>query len=231
MLMFLSDRSIQKLAVEYNLVQPFNEDHCEGATLNITLDSQVMKQNKTDPVVFGAKEDESDYQVIDLEKETFLLGPQESVLVKSVEYFRIPDDMIGLVLERYSVKLMGLTISPASYMNPGYEGTLSFVMVNNSSRPIQLVPGVKFCQLSVAMLNSPSARPYNKQDARYWGARDVSISKLHLDREIQQFLISKGVENVATETAEHLGKHLMDLMKGSADKIAAEMKKKFGEPK
>lgn len=229
--MFLNDRNLRQLAINSDLVSPFRPEYCEGATINITLDSQVKKHIGITPLVFGSREDESDYETIDLSITKFLLEPKESVLVQSLEYFKIPEDMIGLVLERYSVKLMGLSISPASYMNPGYEGTLSFVMVNNSSRPIQLIPGVKFCQLSVAMLNSPSDKPYNKQDARYLGAKDVSISKLHLDREIQEFLSNKGIDNVATETAVHLGNHLMDLMKDSADIIAAEIKKKFGDPK
>lgn len=229
--MFLSDRSMRQLCVNNDLVTPFRPDHCEGATINITLNSQIRKHIGITPIVFGAREDESDYEVIDLTKTKFLLEPKESVLVQSVEYFKIPEDMIGLVLERYSVKLMGLSVSPASYMNPGYEGTLSFVMVNNSSRPIQLIPGVKFCQLSVSMLNSPSDKPYSKQDARYLGERAVSMSKLHLDREIQEFLSSKGIDNVATETAEHLGTYLLDLMNDSADIIAAEIKKKFGDPK
>lgn len=229
--MFLSDRSLVELALNSDLVTPFRHEDCEGATINITLDSKIKKYKGTSPLIVGIPENESDYEVIDLTSTNFFLEPKESVLVQSVEYFRIPDNMIGVVFERYSIKLMGLMISPASYMNPGYEGTLSFVVVNNSSRPIQLVPGVKFCQLSVGLLDSPSDKPYSKQDARYLGARDVSISKLHLDREIQGFLISRGVSTVSDETAGELGKHLMTLIDSSANKIAEELKKKFGDPK
>lgn len=229
--LYLSDRHLRDLAVHQELVTPFRPDNCEGATINLTLDSQVKKYVGATSIAFGAKELESDYEVIDISRNNFLLSPNESVLVQSVEFFKIPDNMIGVVFERYSIKLMGLMISPASYMNPGYHGRLSFLAVNHSPRPIQLIPGVKFCQLSLSQLTSASDKPYDKQDARYLGATEVSISKLHLDREIQEFLSSKGIDNVANETARQLGDHLKSLIDTSAEKIAQELKKKFGAPK
>lgn len=229
--MFLSDRHLRDLAIHKNLITPFKTENCEGATINLTLDSKIKKNLRSQLIVLGAKESETDYEVIDLTKNQFSLQPGESVLVQSIESFKIPEDMIAVIFERYSIKLMGLSISPASYMNPGYEGTLSFLAVNYSSGPIQLTPGVKFCQLAISQLTSPSDKPYNKQDARYIGATDVSISKLHLDREIQDFLATKGIDNVATETAELLGNHLLKLMDDSASVIANELKKKFGEHK
>lgn len=229
--MFLSDRQLRDLAIHNELITPFRSENCEGATINLTLDSTIKKNCRVDPIVLGAQDLESNYETIDISKSIFYLQPGESALVRSVEFFKIPEDMIAVVFERYSVKLMGLSISPASYMNPGYEGTLSFLAVNYSTGPIQLTPGVQFCQLAISQLTSKSDKPYNKQDARYLGATDVSISKLHLDREIQEFLSSKGIDNVAPETAEQLGSHLMSLMNDSTDIIVNEIKKKFGDPR
>ncbi|CAM4469411.1 dCTP deaminase [Paenibacillus xylanexedens] len=229
--MLLSDRSLRVLAEEHNIVTPFRYENCEGATINLTLDSKIKKCISKTPITLGNEEKESDYEVIDINETSFSLKPKESVIVKAVEYFNIPSNMVGLIFERYSIKLTGLSVSPASYMNPGYQGTLSFIVVNNSSRKIRLIAGVSFCQLALSPLDYPADTPYNKQDARYLGARDVSISKLHLDREIQGFLVSRGVSSVSDETAGELGKHLMKMIDNSADRIVEELKKKFGDPK
>ncbi len=118
--------------------------------------------------------------------------------------------MAAQILERYSIKLLGLQISPASYMNPGYEGKMTFVAFNQSPKPIRLTPGIKFSQLALFELSTISERPYrNQEDAKYLGSKDINISKLYLDKEIQDFLINRGIDNVSADTAKELGGFLM----------------------
>lgn len=69
-------------------------------------------------------------------------------------------------MERHSVRLLGLSVSPASYLNPGYEGR----MTN---------------QLAIFELTSETEKPYKEQNPKYLESSNVSISKLHLDEEIQ----------------------------------------------
>ncbi len=135
------------------------------------------------------------------------------------------------ILERYSIKLLGLSISAASYMNPGYEGTMTFLAVNHSPVAIQLVAGIKFCQLALFELSSELEKPYRKQQAKHLESNDVSISKLHLDKEIQEFLKEKGINHVSEETARDLGEYLMKQIQESAKDLADILREKFGEPK
>ena len=114
-------------------------------------------------------------------------------------------------------------------MNPGYEGTMSFVATNVNSVPIRLTPGVKFCQVALFELTSISEKPYEKQDAKYMKSRNVSISKLHLDQEIQGFLNDRGIGNISDETAKELGKHLMGHIKSAAKEIADILRKENSE--
>src|SRR5699024_5535509 len=128
----------------------------------------IKKLKKTsDKIIMGQKVTEDDYENINLMNEKFELQPGESILIQSNEYFKIPVDKTAQFMERYSVKLLGLLISPSSYMNPGYEGTMSFVAYNQTSVPIEMVPGIKFAQLAVFQLTSSSEKPYHEQDAKY----------------------------------------------------------------
>jgi dCTP deaminase len=228
--MMLSDRDLNELAITQQIVNPFIPQNCKGATINLTLDSKIKKYISDKEIVMGDEIQPEQYEEIDISKEPFLLKPNESVLVQSVESFNVPDDMSAQINERYSIKLLGLYISPASYMNPGYRGTMSFVAYNQSPVPIRLVPGIKFAQLALFKLSSVSDNPYWKQDAKYMGATEVSISKLHLDNDIQEFLNQKGIINVSNETANELGGYLMGKIKSSAEKIADELRAKFGDP-
>lgn len=79
-------------------------------------------------------------------------------------------------------------------------------------------------------LSSESQKPYSKQDAKYMGCKEVNISKLHLDKEIQEFLKYKGVGNVSDDIAHELGEFLQSKIKESAKKIADILRQEFGEP-
>lgn len=228
--MMLSDRDLKDHAIKYKLVDPFNPENCKGATINLTLDHKIKRYISDKEIVMGDEVQPEQYENIDIEEKPFFLQPNESVLVQSFETLNIPDDMSGQINERYSIKLLGLLISPASYLNPGYRGTMSFVAYNQSPKPIRLVPGIKFAQLAVFRLTTTSDNPYWKQDAKYMGATDVSISKLHLDSDIQEFLVKKGVINVSSDTSKDLGGFLMKKIKSSAELIAEELREKFGDP-
>ncbi|MDP1441921.1 MULTISPECIES: dCTP deaminase [Priestia] len=228
--MMLSDRELRLLAERERLVSPFVPENCQGATINLTLDKKIKKYISDKNILLGEEVTPDQYEEIDIKDNDFYLEPNCSVLVQSVEYFKVPDNMCGQIYERYSIKLLGLMISPASYMNPGYEGRMSFVAYNMSSKPIRLTPGVKFSQLAISKLSSDPETPYHKQDAKYQGTKEVSISKLHLDEDIQDFLRVKGVGNVSVGAAKELGDFLMSKIDQSAKKIADELREKFGDP-
>lgn len=226
--MYLSDKDLKIMALKQKLIEPFVEENCEGATINLTLDPQVKRHISKEKHIMVNKLADDDYQTIDINKQEFYLNPNESVLVQSYEYFRIPTNMIGMILERYSIKLLGLVVSPASYMNPGYEGRLSFLLTNHSNSPIQLIAGVKFCQMAIAEISTEAEKPYNKQDARYIGSYNVHTSKLHLDEEIQEYLKEKGLGAASEVEARQLGAHLLSEMDENAKKYVKIIGEKIG---
>lgn len=228
--MMLSDMHLKKLAEIHGLINPFIKENCEGATINLTLGSVIKKPVHTRMIILGEKLEESMYETVNILERDFILNPNESVLVHSNETFKIPTNMSGLIIEKYSLKLTGLVISPASYMNPGYQGNMTFLATNHSPSPIKLVPGFKFCQLAIIELSSEADKPYQLQNKSYMGTSMVTISRMHLDREIQEFLKLNGVDNVSTEESHELGKYLMSHIDEAAESIAELMRKEFGDP-
>lgn len=216
----LSDRDLHKLATETDFISPFNPDYCEGATINLTLSPLIKRYSSERHIVLGMEMTENLYETINIKKQPYNLKPHESVLIQTNEFLRMPDNLSGRIYERFSVKSLGLLISPAHYINPGYRGQVSLLAYNTNNVPITLVPGIKICQIGLFELNSEPLKPYEKQDAKYMDARTVSISKLHMDKEIQEFLREKGIKKVSEEMAQDLGKHLMSHIKKSAKSLA-----------
>lgn len=227
--MLLSDKDLKEMSIKHDLVSPFLDENCEGATIDLTLDSQIRTFDSKEKHIIGNEVIDKDYKTIDIREQSFILNPNESVLVQSHEYFKIPNNMAGLVFERYSVKLMGLVVSPSSYMNPGYEGRLSFLLTNNSNGPIQLVAGISFCQLSIVKLTTEPEKPYGEQDRKYMGSKSVQVSKLHLDYEIQQYYKETGHNEISGQEVKRLSGYLMENIKSNAKKHANFIKQNIGE--
>lgn len=227
--MMLSDKDLRILAAKHRLLEPFVEENCEGATINLTLDPMVKQYVSDEPIILGKEVTEDHYKIIDLTQENFFLQPGQSVLIQTQEFIRVPSSMTARVYERYGVKSLGLMISPAHYMNPDFRGKISLMAVNHSPVPVQLIPGIKICQVGLFFLSSESEKPYDKQDALYIDAKDVSISKLHMDKEIQEFLRSHGSEKVSDELAAELGDHLMKRIKASAERLANILREEEGK--
>ncbi|WP_374193950.1 hypothetical protein [Alkalihalobacillus sp. BA299] len=55
-------------------------------------------------------------------KEEFWIQPKESILIQTHEFITVTDNMSARINEKYGVISLGLIISPAHYMNPGYQG-------------------------------------------------------------------------------------------------------------
>lgn len=227
--MMLSDKDLRELAINDSLVTPFTPENCEGATIDLTLDREIRTFDSTEPHILGNKVLDDDYKVIDIIEKNYMLNPGESVLVQSHEYIKIPNNMIGLVFERYSIKLMGLVVSPSSYMNPGYEGRLSFLLTNNSRGPIRLVAGIGLNQLAIATLTSDADKPYEDQDKKYMGSEHVQVSKLHLDAQIQNYLKTLGRNEISSAEVNQMSTFFLENIKENAKKYADVIKRNVGE--
>lgn len=224
----LSDRDLHELAIAKSIVFPYVPKNCSGATIDLTLGIKATKYISDEPIILGDEIPDDRYREFDIQQTAFFLQPGESVLIHTHEIISVPSNLSARIYERYGVKALGLVISPAHYMNPGYRGNIGLLAFNTSSVPIRLVPGIKICQFALFELSSEPLAPYEKQDGKYMDAHSTSISKLHLDEDIQDFLKSKGVSRVSDELAKDLGDHLLNQIQKSAKKIADSIRNKEG---
>jgi dCTP deaminase len=107
----------------------------------------------------------------------FILHPGEFALATTLEYIKIPDDLAGRLEGRSTWGRVGLQIhSTAGFVDPGFEGTLTFELHNMGKLPLPLYAGVRISQISFHMCGG-ALEPYaSRADAKYarsTGARDT----------------------------------------------------------
>jgi len=92
--------------------------------------------------------------------DTFLLHPFQTVLAASLEYIKLPDDVMMMLQMRSSYARLGLTIS--TIVQPGYRGCISLELTNSNKNIVNLTVGARLFQgvffqmnLSTDYLNKP----------------------------------------------------------------------------
>ncbi|MCS0543771.1 dCTP deaminase, partial [Aeromonas veronii] len=115
--------------------------------------------------------------------ETFILHPNQLVLVNTFEYIRIPNNLVGMVSIRSSLNRLGLNVS--SIVHPGYAGTLTLQLENNGINAINLTCGMRLVQL-VLFSSTPVPQAYiSNSVSKYISNTSPILSQISKDTDLE----------------------------------------------
>lgn len=162
----LSDRDIKKAISSGKIViQGLQEEHIGPSSIDLRLGNKFMVFKHAEVTHIDPRENAKDelMSLIEIpEGQSFIIHPGEFVLSNTMEYVKLPGDMVGRLDGRSSWGRLGIVIhSTAGSIDPGFEGQLTLEMANISKVPVKLWPGSRICRLTFDMLSSPSENPYN----------------------------------------------------------------------
>jgi dCTP deaminase len=130
-------------------IDPFDRSQIGVASIDLTL-GRVIREivNADDPI---RVEDSTDYRdhtrVKDLTA-PFRLEPGVTIHGITEEHITLPDDLCGFLEGRSRFARLGLMIHVTSaFVQPGVSNRQVLEMSNVSSRSLEIVPGVRICQL------------------------------------------------------------------------------------
>lgn len=113
-----------------------------------------------------------------------VLHPNQIVLGCTLEYFRLPPDLIAYVIGRSSWGRLGLIIATATLVHPGYTGIVTLELVNVGDTPIALYPGVRIAQIVFHKITPSKIKPEDYITKITYGlSTRPSFSKIYQDRE------------------------------------------------
>jgi len=113
---------------------------------------------------------------------TFVLHPGEFALATTLEYFRLPRDIAARLEGRSTPARLGLQVhATAGFVDPGFEGTLTFELSNAGSLPIEISPGFRLGQLCFFRVGRVQVPYTEKERPKY--ARAVGVQLPRLDQE------------------------------------------------
>jgi dCTP deaminase len=185
--MVLSDRTIRE-EVEAGRIafDPFDPDLIQPSSVDMRVDRKFrVFHNARRPFIDVREPMEDLTELVEVsDDEPFILHPGEFVLGQTLEWVRLPDDIVARLEGKSSLGRLGLLIhSTAGFVDAGWEGNLTLELSNVATLPITIYHGMPIGQISFMRMDSPVERPYGTGDAgsKYQGQAEPTPSRFYLN--------------------------------------------------
>jgi len=173
--MILSDSDILERVKAGDLViKPFSKRRLSPSGYDLSLAPEWKVYLEKPSVALDPYEKTSSLDVKEIKSNEFLLS-RGAVLARSLEYLKIPLDIMGQVLIRSGFARLGLFCNVAP-LDAGWEGYLTIEISNIGNRPVILYSNRPFCQLFFHVLSSKPIKPYR---GKYQRQKRIELSKLY----------------------------------------------------
>lgn len=167
-----------------------SEQQVRTAAIDVRLGTQFILFKRTKYPILDVCEDKQEdigryhEKVFVSLGEKLILHPQQLVLGCTLEYVRLPNDLVAEVMGRSSWGRLGLIMSAATLIHPGYAGVITLELANEGETPIALYPGIRIAQLVFYKLLDCESRP-ELSGTRYLGSVEPSFSRLYEDKDLE----------------------------------------------
>ncbi len=160
------DYQIRMMCRMNGLVEPFNPDMINPASIDVTLGDEILVEN-----------DNGGFTPFNIKKQTFYMPPGGFILASTAEWVRIPNSMECVFQLKSSRGREGYDHALAGYVDPGFHGNITLELSNlRRFKELPLSAGMRIGQLRFMKLDSAPVRPYSLT-GHYHGDVGVQESK------------------------------------------------------
>ena len=114
--------------------------------------------------------------------EEFVFHPHQTVLCSTLEYIKLPDNVMLSLTTRSSYSRLGFNLS--TVVQPGYCGCISIELTNTGNTPVKLLVGARILQARLFKLSNSTNYFSQEQDRKYVCQVRPQISKANLDHDL-----------------------------------------------
>ncbi len=149
-------------------IDPFDVSQVGVASIDLTLGSEIREIVNDEAAI--RVEEETDYRdhtrVLGLES-SYRLDPGVTIHGITAEHVTLPSNLCGFLEGRSRFARLGLMIHVTSaFVQPGVSNRQVLEMSNVSSRALEIVPGVRVCQLVLMHTDGEATYQGRFQDQR-----------------------------------------------------------------
>ena len=179
------DHWIAQMAREQRMIEPFESAQVRGTVISYGLSSYGYDIRLSDEfkVLSASKGDVLDPKAlhsstfVDLKTQFFDLAPNTFVLGRTVEYFRIPINVLTLCVGKSSYARCGLVVNVTPF-EPGWEGYATLCLANVGPRPVRIHAGEGIAQVLFFESDEACRVTYADKEGKYQAQREITPARL-----------------------------------------------------
>lgn len=130
------------------------------------VDSSVVDPKQFDPKSF-----------VDRETDVCIIPPNSFALARTVEYFRVPEDVLVICLGKSTYARCGIIVN-VTPLEPGWEGHVTLEFSNTTPLPAKIYANEGACQFLFLKGNERCETSYKDRAGKYMGQRGVTLPRL-----------------------------------------------------
>lgn len=183
-----SDRWIRRMADEHGMIEPFEpgqvRENASGpivsyGTSSYGYDVRCSNEFKiftninsaiVDPKAF----DETSF--VDLDAEVCVIPPNSFALARTVEYFRIPRNVLTICLGKSTYARCGIIVN-VTPLEPEWEGHVTLEFSNTTPLPAKIYADEGVAQMLFFESDETCEMSYKDRGGKYQGQRGVTLPK------------------------------------------------------
>src|SRR5213080_647904 len=179
------DSWIKRMAVEHQMIDPFVENQVRSGVISFGLSSygydiRVADEFKVftninntviDPKAFDPR------SFVDLKTNVCIVPPNSFALARTIEYFRIPRDVLTVCLGKSTYARCGIIVNVTPF-EPEWEGTVTLEISNTTPLPAKIYANEGLAQVLFFQGDEACEQSYADKKGKYQAQRGVTLPKI-----------------------------------------------------
>jgi dCTP deaminase len=180
-----SDRWIRKMASEHGMIEPFSDKQVREGIISYGLSSygydvRIADEFKIFTNINHTIVDPKDFDprsFVDFKGEQCIIPPNSFALARTVEYFRIPRDVIVVCVGKSSYARCGIIVN-VTPLEPEWEGIVTLEVSNTTPLPARIYAGEGIAQMLFFQSDEACETSYADKKGKYQAQKGLTLPRL-----------------------------------------------------
>ena len=180
-----ADRWIRRMALEHRMIEPFVDSQVRAGVVSYGLSSygydiRVSDEFKVFTNVYNTVIDPKNFDsrsFVDIKADTCIVPPNSFALARTIEYFRIPRDVLTVCRGKSTYARCGIIVNVTPF-EPEWEGTVTLEISNTTPLPAKIYANEGIAQVLFFQSDEPCKTSYRDKKGKYQAQVEVTLPKI-----------------------------------------------------
>lgn len=183
--MIKSDIWIKKMVQEYNMIEPFVESQITSGKISFGLSSygydiRIADEFKIFTNIYTTIVDPKNFDqnsLVDFKGNYCIIPPNSFILGRSVEYFRIPRNVLTICVGKSTYARCGIIVNVTPF-EPEWEGYATLEISNTTPLPAKIYANEGIAQVLFFESDEICSVSYKDKKGKYQAQKTIVLPKI-----------------------------------------------------